>query len=228
MGRTSSTTDIRAVLFDLDGTLIDTVGLILASMRHSTRQVLGKEISDDVLMGQVGLPLDVQMRGFSEEYADELMHVYREHNWAVHDDLIAEYSGTEMVLREVESRGLPMGIVTSKNRAVALRGIELFELGEYFDVVICADDVERHKPDPHPIEHATRLLDTPVETTAYLGDSPFDIEAANAAGAVSIAVTWGVFGRDALLPLDPDYVLDEPAELLDLLEESIERVDPKA
>lgn len=228
MGRTSSKTDIRAVLFDLDGTLIDTVGLILASMKHSTRQVLGEEIADGILMGQVGLPLDVQMRGFSEEHADELMQVYREHNWTVHDDLIAEYPDTEMVLHEVASRGLPMGIVTSKNRAVALRGIDLFDLGEYFDVVICADDVDRHKPDPHPIEHAARLLGMPIEETAYLGDSPFDIEAANAAGAVSIAVTWGVFDRGALLPLDPDYVLDEPADLLNLLEESIKRVGPKA
>jgi len=109
-----------------------------------------------------------------------------------------------------------------------LRGIELFELGEYFEVVICADDVERHKPDPHPIEHAARLLGAPIEATAYLGDSPFDVEAANAAGAVSIAVTWGVFGRDDLLPLNPDHVLDEPADLLNLLEESIDRVGPKA
>ena len=228
MGRTNSKAGIRAVLFDLDGTLIDTVGLILASMRHATCQVLGEEIADDALMAQVGLPLDVQMRSFSSEHAEELMRVYREHNWSVHDDLIAEYPDTEIVLSELAARGLPMGIVTSKSRAVALRGVELFELGGYFDVVVCADDVDRHKPDPFPIEHAARLLGTPIETTAYIGDSPFDIEAANAAGAVSVAVTWGVFRRGALMSSRPDHVLEEPAHLLNLLEESVRCAVPKA
>ena len=228
MGRTSSETDIQAVLFDLDGTLIDTVGLILASMRHATHEVLGEEMDDATLMEQVGLPLDVQMRSFSEEHADELMRVYREHNWAVHDDLIGEYPGTETLLRELEARGLQMGVVTSKNRVVALRGMELFELDGYFDVVICADDVERHKPDPYPIEHAVRLLGADIGETVYLGDSPFDVQAANAAGAVSVAVTWGVFGKDALLPMNPDYVLDEPADLLILLDERTGCASPKA
>ncbi len=217
MERTNKPSDIQAVFFDLDGTLVDTVALIRASMRHTTRSVLGEEISDAVLMAGVGLPLDEQMKAFSEEHADELVRVYREHNDKVHDELVAEYPGIKTVLQDIREHDLPMGVVTSKSKRVALRGLERFGMLPYFDVVVCADDTVSHKPEPQPILHAAERLGVYAENTVYLGDSPFDIRAAKAAGTFSVAVTWGVFDEETLLRERPEYVLHAPEEILGMI-----------
>jgi len=173
-------------------------------MRHATREVLRREFPERDLMRGVGTPLIAQMRVLSDPHADELVRVYREHNARVHDDLIAEYPGVNETLAALRAHGVPMGVVTSKSRAVATRGLELFGLHEYFEVVVCSDDTERHKPDPEPLLYATSLMGVAVSETAYVGDSPFDIEAANAAGSVSVAALWGVFDREALEASTPD------------------------
>lgn len=208
---------VEAVLFDLDGTLIDTVELILTSFRHATCAVLGESLPDDVMMAGVGMPLIQQMRDFSPEHADELLRVYREHNAEAHDRMVHEYPGTEQVLTELRRRGLPMGVVTSKGTPMTLRGLRLFDLERFFGVVVTADDVPLHKPDPFPLRHAAALLGVDVERCAYLGDSPHDMEAAKAAGAVSIAALWGAFGAEAVLAPGPDFSIASITELPALL-----------
>ncbi|MDP2183397.1 MAG: HAD-IA family hydrolase [Actinomycetota bacterium] len=207
---------LRAVLFDLDGTLIDTVALILASMRHATEAVLGAALPDEVLMQGVGIPLDTQMRAISPDHAEELLLAYREHNWEVHDELIAEYPGTEEVLVELARRGLPMGIVTSKSRRVAMRGIERFNLARYFEVIVCSDDTEVHKPDPLPLELAADQLGVRLSQCAYVGDSPYDMQAALAGGAYAIAALWGASSAEEMLAPGPDVALESIAELSDV------------
>lgn len=204
---------VRAVLFDLDGTLIDTVELIRASFRHATTQVLGAPLPDELLMRNVGVPLISQMREFSPEHADELLRVYREHNAAHHDAMAREYPGTEQVLSTLRGSGMPMGVVTSKGTPMTMRGLEVFGLGRFFDVIVTADDVDRHKPDPHPLQEAARGLGLDAAHTAYVGDSPHDMEAAIAAGAVSVAALWGAFPRDRVLEPGPDFAIESIAEL---------------
>lgn len=208
---------LEAILFDLDGTLIDTIGMILTSMRYTTEQVLGEALPDEVLLRNVGVPLAVQMREFSPEHADELLAVYRAHNAEVHDDLIREYEGTEPVLIELRRRGLRLGIVTSKLNAIAQRGLDCFGLGAYFDFVIGADDVAIHKPDPHPLLAAAERLGLDPTRCAYVGDAPHDMEAAIGAGMVSIGATWGAHTADRLLDASPDYVIGHVSDLLPLL-----------
>lgn len=190
--------DVECVLFDLDGTLLDTLALIRESMRFATASVLGAPLPDDVLMRNVGVPLAVQMREFSEEKADELLLTYREHNNRVHDTMIREYPGVEQALEWVVSSGLKTGVVTSKLRAGAMRGLERFSLERFFDVVIGADDVDRHKPDPYPLLHAAQVIGVDPRVCAYVGDSPHDMAAARAAGMVAISATWGVSSRERL------------------------------
>lgn len=208
---------LDAVLFDLDGTLIDTVDLILSSFRHATREVLGHPLPDEEMMAGVGMPLIEQMRGFSAEHADELLRVYRMHNAEAHDRMAREYPGTEEVLSELQGRGLPMGVVTSKGTPMALRGLRLFDLERFFGVVVTADDVDLHKPDPFPLRRAAQLLGVDIERCVYVGDSPHDMLSAISAGAVSIAALWGAFPAEQLLAPGPDLALGSLTELPALL-----------
>ena len=208
----------QAVLFDLDGTLIDTVELILVSFRHATKTVLGAEVPDDELMRNVGQPLRAQFEQMSPEHADELLRVYREFNHARHDELAKEYPGTIEVLRDLERRALPMGIVTSKGTVAATMGIERFGLERFMDVVITADDVDTHKPDPHPLRIAAGRIGVDLRYCMYVGDSPHDMSAAVAGGAISVAALWGAFPREVVLVPGTEFELEAITDLPGLLD----------
>lgn len=208
---------VECVLFDLDGTLLDTLALIRESMRFATATVLGHPLSDDVLMRNVGVPLIVQMREFSEEKADELLLTYREHNNRVHDTMIREYPGVEQALEWVVSSGLKTGVVTSKLRSGAMRGLERFSLERFFDVVIGADDVDRHKPDPYPLLHAAQAIGVDPRVCAYVGDSPHDMTAARGAGMVAISATWGVSSVERLEEAGAQYHAHSMQDVVSIL-----------
>lgn len=213
----------QAVLFDLDGTLIDTIELIRVSFRHATRTVLGHELPDEVTMRNVGQPLIEQFRDMAPEHADELLGVYREFNHAKHDALAKGYPGTCEVLNNLKKRGLLTGIVTSKGTFAATMGIDRFGLREYMDVIVTADDVERHKPDPYPLTYAASRLGVEMRYCMYVGDSPHDMQAAVAARAVAVAALWGAFSaRDAIVP-GTDFALDNIRQLTGLLDGDVAR-----
>jgi len=208
-----------AVLFDLDGTVVDTIPHILASFRHATADVLGEALPDDVLMHYVGVPLARQMRYFTddEEIAERLLVSYREFNHRTHDEMARLYPNTRSALETLVVAGLPMGIVTSKSRMMARRAIDLFDLNGFFSVLVSADDTATHKPDPEPVRLGASLLGVDPARSVYVGDSPADIEAGNGAGAGTIAATWGVASRERLLAAAPDAIIDDIAELPALL-----------
>lgn len=205
----------RTVLFDLDGTLIDSAAIILASMRHATRTVLGREIPDEQLLAGVGSGLRYEMQAFDPDRVDELVHAYREHNEPLHAGL-QPCAGITEVLETLGAEGRRLGIVTSKRRVTVRLALDtLPELEPYFDLVVGAEDTERHKPHPEPLLHALALADVRGDDAAYVGDSPFDIQSAKGAGVAAIAVTWGGFhSRERLEREDPAAVVDTPEELL--------------
>lgn len=207
---------VEVVLFDLDGTLIDTIELILSSMRHATATVLGEALPDSVLMHNVGVPLRVQMREFDLDRAEELLMCYREHNAIVHDDLVGEYPGIESGLKSLVGGGYRLAIVTSKSKPVAVRGLEVFGLENYFETVVAYEDTEIHKPEPEPLLEAARRMGAPIDRCAYVGDSPHDMNAAIAAGAVPVAALWGPFAERVLEP-GPAVALRELGELAGIL-----------
>lgn len=217
---------VRAVLFDLDGTLIDTGALILASFRHATAAVFGEALPDEIVMRGVGIPLRLQMTEFAPERADELLAAYRAHNAAHHDALAREFPGTTATLDRLKERGLPLAVVTSKSTTMAERGLRHFGLREYFETVVSADDVTVYKPDPFPLRVAAGRLSVPLEECAYVGDSPHDMQAAVEGGAVSIAALWGVFEREEVLAPRPDFALDSISDLVPLLNGESERYLP--
>ncbi len=201
------------ILFDLDGTVVDTVVLIRESHRHAVRTVLGQEFSDERLVANVGKPLLEQMQAFSPEHADELYRVYREWNHAHTAELIASYDGIAPLLQQLSAAGRQLGLVTSKSRDAVDLAFASLPVGKYFDIVVSADDSVRHKPDPEPLRVALDGLGRTANGGCYVGDSPFDIQAGQRAGMVTIAVTWGFFGRDDLEAARPDIVCETAAEL---------------
>jgi pyrophosphatase PpaX len=207
------------VLFDLDGTLIDSGAIIVASMRHAAETVLGRTVPDDELKAAVGGPgLVAQMRALDETRVDELVRVYREHNEPLHAGLEA-CAGIEAVVERLRAEGRTLGIVTAKRRATVRLAFDVLpELGPLFDVVVGADDTERHKPHPDPLLVALDRLGQEPENAAYVGDSPFDVQAAKAAGLYAVAVTWGgIHSRERLERERPDALADSAEELLGVL-----------
>lgn len=210
---------IDAVLFDFDGTLADTIHHILMSFRHATQVVLGEALPDEELLYHVGIPLAQQMRLMTDDdaTAEKLLTTYREFNHRTHDDMVQLYPGTLEVLSQIHTRAIPMGVVTSKGTPMAMRGIGLFDLGRFLSVIVTADDVALHKPDPFPVLHAAAMLELDPQRVAYVGDSPADVASALGAGAIAVAATWGVASRIRLEEAHPDFILDDIRELPALL-----------
>jgi pyrophosphatase PpaX len=203
------------VLFDFDGTVIDSGSIILASMRHATKTVLGRDIPDEELGRAVGgSGLVEQMRLIDPERVDELVACYREHNEPLHAGL-AECAGMTDALTVLKEEGRKLGVVTAKRQETVRLAFSYLPLEHFFDVVVGSDDTERHKPDPQPLEHALLLLRADPDQAVYVGDSPFDVRAAKAAGLHAIAVTWGgIHPRERLEAEEPDAVVATPGELL--------------
>jgi pyrophosphatase PpaX len=204
------------VVFDLDGTVVDTVKLIVESFRFATRTVLEEELPDAVILAGVGQPLMAQMRRLSETHAQALYDTYREYNHRRHDELIRGYEGVSEMLDALRAAGRRLGIVTSKSADTTQMAFRAVGLREHFEVVVTASDTTEHKPSPAPLLLCLERFGAAAEGSLYVGDSPFDIEAGRAAGMATAAVAWGVFGRDELLAARPDHWLDRPDELLAL------------
>jgi pyrophosphatase PpaX len=206
------------VLFDLDGTVIDSGAIILASMRHAAKEVLGEEPSDELLMAAVGGPgLEAQMHALAPDRVEELVRVYRAHNEPLHEELVC-CPGIDDVLVRLKDEGRRLGIVTAKRRATVELAFNVLPLEHLFDTVVGGDETARHKPDPEPLLLAAERLDVDPRQCAYVGDSPFDIRAAKAAGMYAIAVTWGgIHDRAKLEAEEPDGIVDDAEELYALL-----------
>ena len=210
---------LGAALFDFDGTLVDTTDLIYQSMRHATGEVLGREISRDVLMANVGQPLPRQMELLSAEHAEALLDSYRLHNEENHDALIKEFPGVEESLARLKAAGVRVGVVTSKRRFSVDMALKKFPgLGDVVDQWVTMEDTTEHKPRPEPLLKGLELLgNVPREQAAYVGDSPFDVAAAKAAGVESVAVSWGAFSEDALRVAEPDHLVPDLDASVDVL-----------
>jgi pyrophosphatase PpaX len=204
-------------LFDLDGTLLDSVALILASYRHTALAHRGEAPDDAVWLAGLGTPLRTQLRCLSDDPAEveAMAQTYREHNLANHDRMVRPYDGVVEAVRELALHAT-LGLVTSKLRHGALRGLRVAGLEAAFAVVIGADDVDRHKPDPAPVLAAVERLGADPSTTVFVGDSPHDLAAGRAAGVRTAAALWGPFPRLALEPHRPDHWLYTPADLANL------------
>lgn len=205
----------RTFLFDLDGTLIDSIPLIMASFRHTMRTHLGAVPDDTVWRAGFGTPLRPQLRKFArdDEHASRMVDTYRAYTDAHHDRLLKPYAGIDGALGTLRAAGARLAVVTSKTHALARRGLARCGLDEYFGVLVGADDVHEHKPHPAPVLAALDRLSADPEDTVFIGDSPHDIEAGRAAGVRTAAALWGPFSRETLAQASPHHWLAEPARI---------------
>jgi pyrophosphatase PpaX len=215
-------TAIRTVLFDLDGTLIDSVRLILDSYHHTLATHGLPPRTDEEWLAGVGTPLTAQFAawGHDPDTLQALIATYRAYNLKHHDRMVTVYPGVVDVVRGLKQAGVATGLVTSKNRTGAVRGLTLVRLEALMDVLVCSDEVENPKPHPEPVEKAVRLLDADPGATVYVGDSIHDMRSGRAAGVRTAAVLWGPFGRSHLEGAQPDYWLERPEDLLTLVQKS--------
>lgn len=206
------------VLFDFDGTIVDSGAMILASFRHATRTVLAREIPDAELAAAVGgSTIFEQMRSFDADRVDELVEAYREHSTPLHDELRA-FHGMEELLARLRDEGRRLGIVTAKQRRTIELAFRVLDLERFFDAVVTADSTARHKPDPEPVREALRLLGSASHEAALVGDSPFDMGAGSAAGVFTVGVSWGgLHAEEALRAAGADAIVHTQEELLRVL-----------
>jgi pyrophosphatase PpaX len=206
---------VRAVLFDLDGTLIDSIGLIVDAMHHAFEAFDGEVPDDSAWMSGIGTPLYKQLARYarSPEELEILRERYRAYQVIHHDKVIKEYVGTTEVLAKLHARGIVMAIVTSKGDELARRGIELTGMAKYLPVVVGADSVTKHKPEPEPVLHALVQLGVAADEALMMGDSPHDINSGNAAGVRTIGALWGPFTREQIAAANPTFWMSNISEL---------------
>lgn len=210
---------LTTVLFDLDGTLLDSIQLIIDSYHHALRVHQLPARPDSEWLAGIGTPLRVQFRDWAHDPGlfDSLIAAYRDFNISNHDSRVRHYPGVTDMMAEVRRRGYRTGLVTSKQKAGAERGLRWLGLDGAMDVIIAADDVVNPKPHPEPLLMAVEKLGVPPAAAIYVGDSVHDMKSGRAAGMATAAAMWGPFSREDLLPAAPDHWLERPADLLAVL-----------
>jgi pyrophosphatase PpaX len=208
-----------ALLFDLDGTVADSVGLILDCYRHTMRTHLGRQLPDDLWMAGLGTPLDRQLEAFArnDDECAEMLTTYRSYQRTVHDRMVTAFPGVAVSLGRLRHDGVPLGIVTSKHRELALRTLRVCGIENSFDFIITPEDVQRSKPDPEPVLAAlARVEGARPDRVLFTGDAPVDLQAGRAAGVRTAAALWGPFPHETLRRERPDFLVSAFADLLEL------------
>ncbi|MEH7107913.1 MULTISPECIES: pyrophosphatase PpaX [Bacillaceae] len=209
---------ITTLLFDLDGTLIDTNELIISTYLHTLEKYYpGKYQREDVLPF-MGPTLHEVFGNMDPDRVEEMVLEYRSFNLANHDLLVKEFSGVLETIQALKQAGYKMGIVTTKRHDVAMKGLRLMELDSYFDTVIAYDHVKNVKPDPEPVLKALEQLGSSPEEAIMVGDNHHDILGGKNAGTKTAGVAWSLKGREYLAKYEPDYILEHMSDLLKIVE----------
>jgi len=204
---------LKAVLFDLDGTLIHSIDHIVACWQHTVRTCLGREMAREEIVPTLGRALLECFEEIAPGRSMELREVYRAHQKETHDNMVTLVPGTREALEALKEAGLTLGVVTSKSLLVASEGLDLFNLGPFFQTLVTYEDTQRHKPSPDPLLVASERLGIEPARMIYVGDAVVDIQAGKAAGMRTAGVTWGAGDLESLLAWSPDYIFDSMAEL---------------
>jgi pyrophosphatase PpaX len=210
----------RPVLFDLDGTLADTIPLLLASMRAAYAAVGGPIPDDRVWLRGMGTPLRAQFMSFEAGNAarvEALIEVYRTFQVDNLARYVREYDGIRALVTALQQAGHPIAIVTGKGDWMTRLTLDQIDLRAPFEVIITADHTTRHKPEAEPLLLGASRLNVPVSGALYIGDAPNDVLAARAAGMIDVWAAWGPFHREEIAPFAPAHVVDAPADILTLI-----------
>jgi len=211
------TTDLNTILFDLDGTLVDSADLILESWRHTMRAHLGEVPGDEAWLSTLGQPLRTQFKAFVDtpEEVQQMVDIYVEHNLREHERLIRRFPDVNETLLTLRDRGFALGVVTSKAKRGTAMSLEACGLeASWFDVIVTSDEPIPHKPDPAPVRLALERLDKTPSQAAFVGDSIWDLRSGRGAGVRTMAALWGPFSEEELAVETPDVMLDAITDLV--------------
>lgn len=211
---------LPAVLFDMDGTLLDSISLIVESAVYAFDGREGPRPTRAEWQALIGTPLDAMLKPWSLDATDAafVKARYRQFQLENHDRFVRLYDGVPEVLAELHQRGHPMAIVSSKLDAGIRRSMDHFDLTRYFDVIVGIEHTQNHKPHPEPVHYALKHLGVGAHEAVFVGDSPHDVEAGNAAGVPVVAVTWGAYTRDEIAHARPAHWLDAMPDLVNAIE----------
>lgn len=214
--------NIDTVLFDFDGTIMDTNDVILKSWQYTFMKLENREEEQDKLTATFGEPLEITMaKFFPNAPLDEAIEIYRSFQRDNFNGLITLFPGMKELIIELKKRGFKTGLVTSRLYQTTIEGLDKYGLRQYFDAVVTPEDTDKHKPDPAPINIALAKLGSEPEHAVMLGDTLFDILCAKNAAVKSVLVSWSLalagktkedLGKDA-----PDYIITKPEELFEII-----------
>lgn len=211
---------INTILFDFDGTVMNTNDIILNSWQHTFKTITGKEGDIQLIQSSFGDTLEKSIRDFFPEYSlEEAMDIYRSYQIDKFADSISPFPGMIELVKELKSLGYKVAVVTSRLRPTTMEGLKKYGLDKIFDAIVTMDDCTKHKPDPEPALIAMNKLSSKPEETMMIGDSKFDIGCANNAGVTSVLVGWAVaiFDKDKEGIFKPDYTIEKAEDVLEIL-----------
>jgi pyrophosphatase PpaX len=208
---------ITTILFDLDGTLIDTNELIISSFLHTLEQYYPSQYKREDVLPFLGPTLKETFEKMDETKVDDMIATYRKYNLEQHDSIVTDFPTVLETIQTLKEKGYKIGIVTTKIMDVVQKGLKVTKLDPYFDVIVALDHVEKAKPDPEPIFNALAQLESTPEETIMVGDNYHDILAGKNAGTKTAGVAWSIKGREYLEQYNPDYIFDEMSDLLKVL-----------
>jgi pyrophosphatase PpaX len=208
---------IKAVLFDLDGTLIDTNELVIDSFKYTFKEHLNIDVPESEIVMYFGEPLIETLARYDKDNAHILIETYRTYNEAIHDEAAKEIIGAKEAIRQLKILGVKVGVVTSKRKLIAERGLKLFNLFDEMDVIITPENTTKHKPDPEPIYKACEILDVLPSEALMIGDSHYDILCGKNAGSKTCLVKYTALPLDKILQYEPEFAIDELKEITNIV-----------
>lgn len=205
--------DLQGVIFDLDGTLVDTRDADLGALSKALEQVIGERIPIDELAHFFGVSSEEAATQLVGDRAEELLDRWSSLYHTTLADSIRVYPGVKNILQELHAAGKRMGVVTLQTRKEMSQTRKVILLDDWIDVWVALDDTNLPKPSPEPVVLAIDQLELPPEQTLMVGDSIKDMQAGRAAGTRTGAALWGVIDAEELLAFQPDYIFPQPSDL---------------
>jgi len=204
---------IETILFDLDGTLIDTNELIHKSFEYTFDQY-GYSFSQEEILQFNGPPLIKTFTDINPDLAEDMLETYRKHNLEHHNDYVKLFPNVKETLEILQANGKRLGIVSAKMRSGVVLGLEVTGIKHFFDAIVAIDDVKNPKPHPEPVLKGLKGLSGKPDSSLMVGDNYHDIESGKNAGLKTIAVGWSLKGEEYLQQFNPTYMIKDMRELL--------------
>ncbi|MCG8484617.1 MAG: pyrophosphatase PpaX [Clostridia bacterium] len=209
---------MNTILFDFDGTVMDTNELIVQSFQHTYKTISGKEKKREDILNSFGEPLSITLKREVDIPVEEAIEIYRDFHYGQFEKFISLFDGIESVIKELFDRGYKLGIVTSRLKRTTMMGLTKYGIDQYFKTIVAADDCTLHKPHPEPILKALEKLGSQPEKALMIGDSPFDIKSARNANVKSAVVSWSVLSKELYMNEKPNYVINKVEDILILVD----------